>query len=119
MSTMDGPSVPTVPYFLVLLMPDRNHAAASEHFGEHVAFIDTMTEKSVVLLGGSFESPVEGAEAAYLLHTSSAFEAEQWAARDPFVMNAVYKPRVVAWHLVGISVPAIDPRLTGGEGETG
>jgi uncharacterized protein YciI len=119
MSTMDGLSVPTVPYFLVLLMPDHNHAAAPEHFAEHVAFIDAMTEQNVVLLGGSFASLVEGAEAAYLLHTSSAFEAEQWAAHDPYVRHGVHQPRVVAWHLVGISVAAIDPRLTGGEGEAG
>jgi uncharacterized protein YciI len=72
-----------------------------------------MVEQNVVLLGGSFESAVDGAEAAYLLHTSSAAEAEQWAARDPLVRSAAYKPRVVAWHLVGITIPAIDPRLTG------
>ncbi|HEU4431707.1 MAG TPA: YciI family protein [Myxococcota bacterium] len=116
MSTAAEPlSIPTVPYFLVLLLPDRNHAAASAYFAAHVEFIDAMTEQKAVLLGGSFESPVDGAEGAYLLHTATAAEAEQWAAQDPLVVNAVYKPRVVAWHLVGISAAAIDPRLSGGD----
>ena len=63
------PEIPTVPYFLVLLMPGRNHAAASDHFAAHVDFIDAMAAANVVLLGGDFDSAIAGAEAAYLLHT--------------------------------------------------
>ncbi len=89
-------AIPTVPYFLVLLSPGHNEAAAPEHFAAHVAFIDAMAADNVVLLGGDFEAKVDGAEAAYLLHTSSQTEAEQWAARDPLVKNEVCKARVVA-----------------------
>jgi uncharacterized protein YciI len=107
-----GPEMPTVPYFLVLLVPGRNHVTAPEHFAAHVAFIDAMAAASVVLLGGGFESPIEGAEAAYLLHTASRAEAEAWASKDPLVVHAVCEPRIVAWNLVGISRAAIDPALT-------
>jgi uncharacterized protein YciI len=108
-----GPEIPTVPYFLVLLVPGHNHAASPEHFAAHVAFIDAMAAANVVLLGGGFESPIAGAEAAYLLHTASRAEAEAWAAKDPLVAQAVCEARIVTWNLVGISRAAIDPALRG------
>jgi uncharacterized protein YciI len=43
-----------------------------------------------------------------LLHVASQAEAEAWAAKDPFVAHAVFRPRVVPWHLVGIAKSAID-----------
>jgi uncharacterized protein YciI len=107
----EGIAIPAVPYFLVLLVPDRNHPASPEHFAEHVDFIGEMAAHHVVLLGGDFGATIEGAEAAYVLHTTSQIEAEEWAARDPLVRNAIYKPRIVAWNLVGISVSSIDPAL--------
>jgi hypothetical protein len=36
---------------------------------------------NIVLLGGDFEDAIDGATAAYLLHTSARAEAEAWAAR--------------------------------------
>lgn len=105
----EGPEIPTVRYFLVLLVPGSNHAAAARYFAAHVDFIDAMTAANVVLLGGEFESTIAGADAAYLLHTASRAEAVRWASRDPLVANAVYEPRIVAWDLVGISRAAIDP----------
>jgi len=105
----EGDEIPTVRYFLVLLVPGSNHAASARFFAAHVDFIDAMTAANVVLLGGEFEPTVEGADAAYLLHTASRAEAERWASKDPLVANAVYQPRVVAWDLVGISRAAIDP----------
>lgn len=104
--------IQTVRYFLVLLVPGTNHAAAARFFAAHVDFIDAMTEANVVLLGGTFEPTIEGADAAYLLHAASRAEAEQWASRDPLVANAVYEPRIVAWDLVGISRAAIDPAFS-------
>ncbi len=104
--------IPTVTYFLVLLLPGGNHQAGPEYFEAHVEFIETMAAANVVLLGGEFETPVEGAEAAYLLRTASQAEAEEWASRDPLVKNEVYRPRVVAWKLVGINPGAIEPSLT-------
>ncbi|MGH6929042.1 MAG: hypothetical protein ACREEV_12055, partial [Dongiaceae bacterium] len=64
------PEISTVPYFLVLLVPGRNHAAGPEYFAAHVDFIDAMAAANVVLLGGDFDSAVAGADAAYLLHTA-------------------------------------------------
>ncbi len=107
------PEIPTVPYFLVLLVPGRNHAAAEEYFAAHVDFIDAMAAANVVLLGGDFDSAIAGADAAYLLHTASQAEAAAWAAKDPLIAHAVYESRIVAWNLVGISRGAIDPALDG------
>lgn len=108
MSSDDADDIPTVPYFLVLLQPGPNHAAEPEHRAAHISFIETMEAADVVLLGGWFDSPVDGAEAAYLLHVSSQAEAKRWAARDPLVAQKVFQSRVVAWNLVGISASAID-----------
>lgn len=108
-----APEVPTVPYFLILLVPDSNHASGPQHFAAHVEFIGQMTAANVVLLGGDFDVTVEGAEAAYLLRTPSRAEAEAWSSRDPLVANGVYRTRIVTWSLVGISPGAIDPALSG------
>jgi uncharacterized protein YciI len=112
MSTADVDDVPTVPYFLVLLDPGPERAAEPQHRAAHIAFIETMEAANAVLLGGEFASPVDGAQAAYLLHVSSQSEAESWAARDPLVVGKVFQARVVAWHLVGIAATAIDPTFS-------
>jgi uncharacterized protein YciI len=109
MSTADGDGIPTVPYFLVLLQPGPNRAAEPEHRAAHIAFVETMEAANVVLLGGDFDAPVDGADAAYLLHVPSRSEAEAWATKDPFVAKKVFEARVVAWRLVGIASAAIDP----------
>ena len=108
------PEMAVVPYFLVLLVPGSNHEAGSESFAGHIKFIGTMTAANVILLGGGFETPVEGAEAAYLLRVASQADAEEWVSQDPWVQNDVLRPRIVAWNLVGIAPGAIDPALTGG-----
>lgn len=113
MSTPDVDEIPTVTYFLVLLEPGPNRAAEPQHLAAHVAFIGTMEAAGVVLLGGGFGSPVGAAEGAYLLHVSSASEAQSWAARDPLVVEGVYEARVVAWRLVGIAAGAIDSAFGG------
>lgn len=109
MSTADVDDVPTVPYFLVLLDPGPNRVAEPQHRAAHIAFIETMEAAHVVLLGGEFGAPIDGAQAAYLLHVSSQLEAERWAATDPLIVKQVFRARVVAWHLVGIATAAIDP----------
>ena len=113
MSTADVDDVPTVPYFLVLLDPGPNRAAEPQHRAAHIAFIETMEAANVVLLGGELGSPIDGAQAAYLLHVSSQREAEGWAARDPLIAGKVFQARVIAWHLVGIAAAAIDPAFKG------
>jgi uncharacterized protein YciI len=111
MTTADIDDVPTVPYFLVLLDPGPNRAAEPQYRAAHITFIETMEAANVVLLGGEFGSPINGAQAAYLLHVSSESEAESWAAKDPLVVQKVFHARVVAWHLVGIAAAAIDPTI--------
>lgn len=103
--------IPTVTYFLVLLRPVRNEAASEPPWQAHVAYIDTMVSHGVVLLGGDLDPPVSGADAAYLLHTSTREEAETWADNDPVVRHGHYIPEVVEWHLVGIAPNAIHPAL--------
>jgi uncharacterized protein YciI len=111
MSTAEVDDVPTVPYFLVLLYPGSNRAAEPQHRAAHIAFIEAMEAATVVLLGGEFGSPIDGAQAAYLLRVSSQLEAEEWTAKDPLIVEKVFHARVVAWHLVGIAAAAIDPKF--------
>lgn len=106
------PDVHTVIYFLVLLYPGPSRAALSSTMAAHVDHIDAMSARGIVLLGGDFATPVDGAEAAYLLHTATAEEAADWARRDPHVQAAVYRFEIVPWELVGIGRNAIDPTLT-------
>lgn len=102
--------IQTVPYHLVLLRPAKR-LEGDAHFAAHVSFIEEMSAANVVLLGGDFEDSIDGADGAYLLHTASPAEAEDWAARDPLISSGAYSARVVPWHLVGIAPAAIDPRL--------
>ncbi len=46
-----------------------------------------MAADNIVLLGGEFDNAIDGATAAYLLHTSSRADAEAWAAKDPLVSH--------------------------------
>lgn len=101
--------VDAVAYFLVLLQPGPNHASEPEHRAAHISFIESMEAANVVLLGGWFDAPVASADAAYLLHVASQADAEGWAAKDPFIVHGVFRPRVVVWNLVGIATSAIDP----------
>jgi uncharacterized protein YciI len=113
MSDAMEPAFPVVPYFLVLLSPGENAAAAPSYFDAHVEYIDAMAAANVVLLGGEFECAIDGATGGYLLHASSRAEAEAWAAKDPLIGHGAYRARIVAWHLVGITPGAIDPALIG------
>ena len=104
-ASIDPPEIPVVPYFLVLLIPTDDRAVEP-------AFIDHMASEGIVLLGGEFETPIEGASGAYLLHTASQAEAQAWASRDPLTMSGAFRPKIIAWNLVGIAPGAIDPALT-------
>ena len=105
------PEIRTVPYFLVLLGRGENHDAAAEHYPAHVQFVGTMEAANTVLLGGSFGSPIDGAEGAYLLHVGSRAEAEDVASQDPLIRARVCEAKIVEWHLVGICRGAIDRAL--------
>jgi uncharacterized protein YciI len=110
---MDIENIPSVPYFLVLLHAGPHRATAEPAWSAHVAFIDSMAELGVVLLGGDFGTPVAGADAAYVLHTSTRTEAETWAHKDPLVLQGYFVPEVIEWRLVGVTLGAIDPALRG------
>lgn len=76
MSDVEQPALPVVPYFLVLLSPGPNAAAAPHYFDAHVEHVDAMAADHIVLLGGEFDNAIDGATAAYLLHTGSRAQAE-------------------------------------------
>ncbi len=100
-----------VSYFLVLLRIGPNHENGSQYWEDHIQFIELMIEENIVLLGGDWESGFDDIEGAYLLHTSSRSEAEQWASRDPLVIHKIYIAHVIEWRLVGINERAVDSRL--------
>ena len=70
-----------------------------------------MVSHGVVLLGGDLDPPVAGADAGYLLHTSTRQDAEAWARKDPLVRQGNYAPDVIEWRLLGIAFNAIHPAL--------
>ncbi len=70
MSDAEKLAFPVVPYFLVLLSPGENAAEAPSYFEAHVEHIDAMAAANIVLLGGEFDSAIDGATAAYLPHTT-------------------------------------------------
>jgi uncharacterized protein YciI len=114
MTSIEEPAIPVVPYFLVLLSPGENAAVAPSFYGAHVEHIDALAAANLVLLGGDLEPSVDGATGAYLLHTSTRAEAEDWAAKDPLVKHGACRARVITWNLVGITLGAIDPTWTKG-----
>jgi uncharacterized protein YciI len=111
-TSADEPEARGAGYYLVLLRPGARHGCVAQLLDDHVAFVEAMVATDVVLLGGDFGAPVDGAETAYLLRTASRSEAEGWAARDPFVQGAAYEPTVLRWDLVGINLGGVDPALT-------
>ena len=78
---MDSEHIPTVTYFLVLLHAGPNRARSEPPWSAHVAFIDSLVELDVVLLGGDFGRPVAGAEGAYVLHASTGREKQRLGLR--------------------------------------
>ena len=100
-----------MPYFLVTLRPTGEVERLDSHQAAHERFIDSLIERHLVLLGGDFAEPVEGVDAAYLLHCPSAREARALAGEDPLVREGVFAAEAVEWQLVGIDPEAIDPDL--------
>lgn len=103
-----------IPYFLVLLRIGPKYTEGPHYWDEHVRFIELMIDKNVVLLGGDLKNSFDNIEAAYLLYTQTQAEAEEWAARDPLVINNIYTARVLEWSLVGINVSAVHPQVRSG-----
>ena len=95
-------------YVLGILKEARNADAEPAYAAEHQAFIGSLIKRNAVLLGGSFADVIDDASAAYLLRCADLDEARRIAAKDPYVVNEVVRPRCVAWELVGINPDAID-----------
>jgi uncharacterized protein YciI len=97
-----------MPYVLVMLTGGRNAADDEQYAAAHRQFIDSLIQRNVVLLGGSFGEPVNDASAAYILNCGSLEEARQIAAEDPLVAHDVLRPHCVEWEFVAINPAAID-----------
>jgi uncharacterized protein YciI len=79
---------------------------------EHEPFIDSLTSRHAVPLGGPFdETPATGVSAAYVLRCDSLADAQAVFATDPLVTSGAAVPVVVRWDLVGIDTAAIEPEL--------
>lgn len=79
---------------------------------DHESFIDSLIERNLVLMGGTFGNfPVPGVTAAYVLRCSSEAEAAEIVAEDPLVSSGGWTPIIVSWDLVAINTAAIDPGL--------
>jgi uncharacterized protein YciI len=92
---------------LVLLAPS-GLGSADELADDHERFIDELIAQHRVVLGGDWDPPVAGFEAAYLLGCSSLDEARAIAGSDPLVRGGSMRFEVVEWGLVGVDPDAVD-----------
>jgi uncharacterized protein YciI len=96
-------------YVLVMLRRGPNAAGDQLHTAAHEEFISSLIRENRVLLGGSFATAVDDADAAYVLACSDVEEARRIAAEDPLAEHGVVSPDCVEWQLVGVDSDAIDP----------
>jgi hypothetical protein len=101
-----------VKYFLVLLSDVRGGVLDDSAADSHEPFIDSLIARNAVLLGGGFETPVNGFSAAYVLAAKDIATATALAHEDPLVRDARATCDVTEWRLVGINTAAIDPSQT-------
>jgi hypothetical protein len=92
---------------LVLLAPS-GLSSSDELADEHERFIDGLIARHRVVLGGDWDPPVAGFEAAYLLGCASLDEAREIAGSDPFVRGGSMRFEVVEWGLVSVDPDAVD-----------
>jgi uncharacterized protein YciI len=78
----------------------------------HEEFIDSLSARNLVLLGGTFAGRVGAATAAYVLRCDSVSAPRKIAAADPLAAAGAVALEFVEWQLVGID-PAIEPSLAG------
>jgi hypothetical protein len=100
-----------VPYYLIVLRAGLREADEQEHAAAHEAFVDSLVQQNVVLLGGPFGQPFRDAKAAYLVRCDGVDQARMLAASDPFVLRDVARPHCLEWRLVGVNPEAIDPSV--------
>lgn|SRR5690625_2505903 len=95
-------------YFLVLL---RESTVAAEE-EDHEPFIDSLVARNLILLGGSFDEPIDGAVTAYILRCDDEGQAHAIVAEDPLVLAGIAEPLITRWDLLGINRHAIDAELS-------
>jgi uncharacterized protein YciI len=93
---------------LVLLAPGAQASAGEEVGAGHVRFVEDLIEQKKIVLGGDWEPPIGGFEAAYLLSCASLDEAREIAASDPLVHSGGMQFEVVEWQLVDFDPEAVD-----------
>jgi uncharacterized protein YciI len=99
-------------YVAVFFRPGPRVAEREQHAAAHEAFVTSLIERNLVLLGGDFVPPVANLDAAYVLHCESIERALEIAAEDPIFSAGVYEPQAARWELIGINLDAIEPSLT-------
>jgi uncharacterized protein YciI len=99
-------------YVAVFFRPGPGFADREEHAAAHTAFVTSLIERNLVLLGGDFVPPISDMRAAYVLRCRSVTQALEIASEDPIFSTGVYEPEAVEWDLVGINLDAIDAELT-------
>ncbi|HLR93763.1 MAG TPA: hypothetical protein VK053_04495 [Jiangellaceae bacterium] len=95
-------------YFLVLL---RESTVAAEE-EDHEPFIDSLVARNLILLGGSFDEPIDGAVAAYILRCDDEGQAHSIVAEDPLVLTGIAEPLITRWDVIGVNRNAIEADLT-------
>jgi hypothetical protein len=79
----------------------------------HEEFIDSLSARNLVLLGGPFAGRVGAATAAYALRCDSVSAAREIAAPDPLPAAGAATLEFVERQPVGIDPAAIEPSLAG------
>ncbi|MCF6746342.1 hypothetical protein E9529_19105 [Blastococcus sp. KM273128] len=104
-----GVGVTGASYFLVLLTAA---AGAGAPRADHEAFVDSLVDRRLVLLGG----PLGEDDAAYVLRCGSPAEAQDVVAADPLVASGARTATVTRWDLVGVDLRLVDPDLVVDDG---
>ena len=89
-----------MPYFLLLYDVVENYAEARKTYRPaHLAMAQSEHESGRLLLAGAFGEPPHGA--AFIFRTDDRGHVEDFARRDPYVINGVVTNwRVEPWNVV-------------------
>jgi uncharacterized protein YciI len=93
---------------LILMTPRGTSPTDAEPQAEHERFIDGLDQAKKVVLGGGWNPPAGGFEAAYVVSCESLEEARAIAVSDPLVRAGAIRCDVVEWELVGMNPDAVD-----------
>jgi uncharacterized protein len=81
-------------HYLLFYKADENYAERRKPFrAAHLKYAQEAVERGELVLGGALANPVDGA--VLLFRAASAQTAEDFATRDPYVVNGI----VASWHV--------------------